>query len=72
MMKQEMELVCKTLTLRDHFAAQALRYMIKEVYAGKMNYGVMAREAYKAADAMLAERRGETVADHRRGSPTRY
>lgn len=43
------------MSLRDYFAAQALR-AIAQIHADKYYWEAVAAECYAAADAMLAER----------------
>lgn len=44
------------MSLRDWFAGQALAGMIAHDNAGDMEDDILARTAYRTADAMLAER----------------
>lgn len=43
------------ISLRDYFAAQALR-VIAQIHADKFYWEAVAAECYAAADAMLAQR----------------
>jgi hypothetical protein len=47
------------MTLRDYFAGQALGPMVAFLLANPVcDWGALARDAYAAADAMLAAREG--------------
>jgi len=46
----------KGMTLRDYFAAQALSGMLADPATDVLPWAALAGDAYKVADAMLAER----------------
>ena len=48
---------CSGMTLRDYFAAKAMQGLLTNPYWDDATYAKITREAYTAADAMLAARK---------------